>query len=110
MNIPMGVFQVMWNLLGTWASAKLPNSKLHVATAAMVPAIIGTILVNNLDTTNQWGRMIGVWLLPSYPTAFLVVVGLLGTNVAGTTKRTVANGLVFVGYCVGQISGMYQLT
>jgi hypothetical protein len=105
MNIPMGVFQVMWNLIGTFVCAKVPNSKLNVATAAMVPAIIGTILINTLPTTNHWGRMAGLWLVPSYPTAFLVVVGLLGTNIAGTTKRTVANGMVFVGYCVGQIGG-----
>ena len=50
--------------------------------------------------------MVGMWLIPSYPTVFLVVVGLLGTNIAGTTKRTVANSMVFVGYCVGQIGGM----
>ena len=53
MNIPMGVFQVMWNLLGTLAMAKLPNAKLHVATAAMIYAIVGMILINNLPHINQ---------------------------------------------------------
>jgi hypothetical protein len=105
----MGVFQVGWNLWGTLICAELPNAKLHVATAAMVPAIIGTILINNLPTSNHRGRAVGMWLIPSYPTAFLVVVGLLSTNIVGTTKRTVANGMVFVGYCVGQMGGQYPV-
>lgn len=60
MNMPMGVFQVAWNLLGTYVCAKVPNSKLYVATAAMVPAIIGTILINCLHESNKWGRLIGL--------------------------------------------------
>lgn len=35
----------------------------------------------------------------------MVILGLLSTNIAGSTKRSVASGWVFVCYCVGQISG-----
>jgi hypothetical protein len=35
----------------------------------------------------------------------MAILGLLSTNIAGTTKRSVASGWVFVCYCVGQISG-----
>ena len=96
-----------WNILGAYICAKVPNSRLYVATIAMAPAIIGTILINSLHESNKWGRLIGLWCVPSYPTAFLVVLGLLGTNIAGTTKRTVASGMVFFGYCVGNIAGIY---
>jgi hypothetical protein len=107
MNMPMEVFQMAWNILGTYICAKVPNSKLYVAAVAMVPATIGTILISYLHESNKWVRLIGLWCVPSCPTAFLVVLGLLGTNIAGTTKRTVASGMVFVGYCVGNIAGIY---
>jgi hypothetical protein len=48
---------------------------------------------------------VGVWLVGTYPVGFLVILGLLSCNIAGSTKRSVANGWVFVCYCVGQISG-----
>lgn len=67
--------------------------------------IIGTCLINQLDTDNKWGRLVGVWLLGSYPVGFMVILGLLSTNIAGSTKRSVASGWVFVCYCIGQISG-----
>lgn len=54
---------------------------------------------------NKWGRLAGVWLLGSYPVGFMVILGLLSTNIAGSTKRSVASAWVFVCYCIGQISG-----
>jgi hypothetical protein len=73
--------------------------------AAKKGQIIGTCLINQLHPTNKWGRLVGVWLLGSYPVGFMVILGLLSTNIAGSTKRSVASGWVFVCYCVGQIAG-----
>lgn len=84
---------------------KLPNSRLYVATVAMVPPIIGTLLINQLATENKWGRLVGLWLLAGYPTGFMVLLSLLATNIAGTTKKSTASAMVFVMYCVGQIVG-----
>lgn len=35
----------------------------------------------------------------------MAILGLLSTNIAGSTKRSVASGWVFICYCVGQIAG-----
>ena len=71
----------------------------------MIPPIIGTLLINQLDLGNKWGRLVGVSLLAGYPTGFMVLLGLLATNVAGSTKRAWQSAMVFVMYCVGQIVG-----
>ncbi|KAI0126071.1 major facilitator superfamily domain-containing protein [Xylariales sp. AK1849] len=105
MNLPLSTVQLVTQLSSGWLSAKLPKSRLHIATIAMVPPIIGTCLINQLATENKWGRLVGVWLLGSYPVGFMIILGLLSTNIAGSTKRSVASGWVFVCYCVGQISG-----
>ncbi|KAH8896692.1 MFS general substrate transporter [Thozetella sp. PMI_491] len=105
MGLPLSSVQLVTQLSAGFLSSKLPGSRLHIATFAMIPPIIGTCLINNLETTNKWGRLTGVWLLGFYPIGFLVIVGLLSVNIAGSTKRSVASGWVFVCYCVGQISG-----
>jgi len=103
--MPLSFLQAVFTLLGGWAQTKLPNARLIVGSVAMVPPIIGTVLINQLALDNRWGRLVGVWLLAGYPTGFMVLLGLLSTNVAGTTKRSTASAMVFVMYCVGQIVG-----
>ncbi|SPN99720.1 related to permease of the major facilitator superfamily [Cephalotrichum gorgonifer] len=105
MQLPLSVVQVTAQLLSGFLASKIPNSRLNIATAAMIPPIIGTCLINQLEETNKWGRLVGVWLLGSYPVGFLVILGLLSTNIAGSTKRSAASGWVFVCYTVGQIAG-----
>jgi hypothetical protein len=107
MNMPLSFLQAVFTLLGGYASHKLPNSRLIVGSVAMLPPIVGTVLINQLDASNKWGRLVGVWLLAGYPTGFMILLGLLATNVAGSTKKSMASAMLFVMYCVGQIVGMY---
>ncbi|KAH8902080.1 MFS general substrate transporter [Coniochaeta sp. PMI_546] len=105
MGLPLSVVQLVAQLTAGFLASKIPKSRLHIATVAMLPPIVGTVIINQLELTNRWGRLVGVWLLGSYPVGFMVILGLLSTNIAGSTKRSVASGWVFVMYCVGQISG-----
>ncbi|KAJ9144281.1 Allantoate permease protein (Vitamin H transporter) [Pleurostoma richardsiae] len=105
MNLPLSSVQTVAQLGSGFLISKIPMSRLHIASLAMIPPIIGTCLINQLDHSNKWGRLVGVWLLGSYPVGFMVILGLLSTNIAGSTKRSVASGWVFVCYCVGQIAG-----
>ncbi|TID01687.1 putative transporter [Colletotrichum higginsianum] len=105
MNLPLSTVQVVTQLGAGFLTSKISSSRLHVGTVAMIPPIIGTLLINQLHLDNKWGRLVGVWLLGSYPVGFMVILGLLSTNIAGGTKRSVASGWVFVCYCIGQIAG-----
>ncbi|KAJ4388024.1 hypothetical protein N0V93_008629 [Gnomoniopsis smithogilvyi] len=105
MNLPLSTVQFVAQLGCGYLSTRIANSKLHIASLAMIPPIIGTCLINQLETNTKWGRLVGVWLLGSYPVGFMVILGLLSTNIAGSTKRSVASGWVFVCYCIGQIAG-----
>ncbi|KAI1339316.1 major facilitator superfamily domain-containing protein [Xylariaceae sp. FL0016] len=105
MNLPLSAVQVIAQLGSGYLASKIKGSRLHIGSVAMLPPIVGTILINQLPETSKWGRLVGVWLLGSYPVGFMIILGLLSTNIAGSTKRSVASGWVFVCYCVGQISG-----
>ncbi|KAI0161165.1 MFS general substrate transporter [Hypoxylon sp. FL1284] len=105
LNLPLSAVQVMSQLGCGFVTTRLDNSRLHIGSVAMLPPIVGTVLINQLQVTNRWGRLVGVWLLGSYPVGFMIILGLLSTNIAGSTKRSAASGWVFVCYCVGQIAG-----
>ncbi|KAI1770287.1 MFS general substrate transporter [Hypoxylon cercidicola] len=105
LNLPLSTVQVVSQLGLGYLITRISNSRLHIASVAMLPPIVGTVLINQLHVTSRWGRLVGVWLLGSYPVGFMVILGLLSTNIAGSTKRSVASGWVFVCYCVGQIAG-----
>jgi hypothetical protein len=83
----------------------VPISRARIVPRLTSRQIVGTVIINKLELHNRWGRLVGVWLLGSYPVGFMVILGLLSTNIAGSTKRSVASGWVFVCYCVGQIAG-----
>ena len=105
MNMPLSAIQAFFTLSTGFLQSRLPNSRLHLATVAMIPPIIGTILINQLSDAHKWGRLVGVWLLAGYPVGFLVLLSLMAVNIAGSTKKTTANAMVFIFYCVGQIVG-----
>ncbi|KAI1806655.1 MFS general substrate transporter [Daldinia bambusicola] len=105
LNLPLSAVQVVAQLGSGVLISYIGSSRLYVGSIAMIPPIVGTVLINQLDPTNRWGRLVGVWLLGTYPVGFLIILGLLATNIAGSTKRSIASGWVFVCYCVGQIAG-----
>ncbi|KAL8377588.1 hypothetical protein RB595_008328 [Gaeumannomyces hyphopodioides] len=105
MMLPHSAVQVLTQLGCGLLTSKFPNSRLHVASLAMLPPIAGAILISQLPTESRWGRLAGYWILGFHPVAFTVVLGLLGTNIAGSTKRSVALGWSFVSFGVGQIAG-----
>ncbi|KAI0889085.1 MFS general substrate transporter [Annulohypoxylon maeteangense] len=105
LSLPLFTIQVVAQLGSGYLVSRIRDFRLHMASLAMVPPIVGTILINQLRPDNRWGRLAGVWLLGSYPVGFMVILGLLSTNIAGTTKRSVASGWVFSCYCAGQIFG-----
>ncbi|KAH7039514.1 major facilitator superfamily domain-containing protein [Macrophomina phaseolina] len=105
MNMPLAAVQTVAQLSAGVFASRFEGARLYVGAVAMVPPIVGTCLINGLAEGQRWGRLVGLWLLGTYPVGFLVLLGLLSTNVAGSTKRSVASGWVFVCYCVGQIAG-----
>ncbi|KAK6957645.1 hypothetical protein Daesc_000432 [Daldinia eschscholtzii] len=94
LNLPLSAVQVIAQLGSGVLISYIGSSRLHVGSLAMIPPL-----------TNRWGRLVGVWLLGTYPVGFMIILGLLATNIAGSTKRSIASGWVFICYCVGQIAG-----
>ncbi|KAH9909754.1 major facilitator superfamily domain-containing protein [Xylariomycetidae sp. FL2044] len=108
LNMPYGIFQAAFGLVAGYVVHRLPSARLLVMAASQIPPIIGTVLITQLAESNSWGRLAGIWLISSFSVGYQINLGLMASNIAGSTKRTYASALIFVVYCAGQISGEYS--
>lgn len=61
-----------------------------------------------LPLDNNIGRLIGYYMTQAFPTAFVALLSLISSNVAGYTKKTTVAALYLIGYCAGNIIGIYN--
>lgn len=63
------------------------------------------VLIVALPSSNNTGRLIGYYMTQAIPTAFVALLSMISSNVAGYTKKTTVAALYLIGYCVGNIIG-----
>lgn len=81
------------------------KNRILLGTSGLLIAIIGMLLIVCLPLSNSKGRLAGYYLTQASPTAFVSLLSLLASNVAGYTKKTTVAALYLIGYCVGNIIG-----
>ena len=70
-----------------------------------VPAITGAGLMSFAPAHNKIARLMGIYLYNSLQALMAIVFGWVGANTAGYSKKIAANGLVAVGFALGNIIG-----
>jgi ACS family allantoate permease-like MFS transporter len=73
-------------------------------------AMLGMVLIVALPLSNNSGRLAGYYLTQASPTAFVALLSLISSNVAGYTKKTTVAAMYLIGYCVGNIIGEFAAT
>lgn len=68
------------------------------------PTLVGCIMLKALPQSATWARVSAVWLLVCIPAACAILLSLIASNVAGTTKKTTTMLFCFVMFCVGNIA------
>lgn len=105
LQIPGGAVQFLALLFGGWVCSKYPNVRCITMSVANIICIIGSGLLVGLPNSNRWGRLVGLWLCYFQGMGFSLSLTMVSSNVAGTTKKQITGGVLFVGYCVGNIIG-----
>lgn len=105
LQIPGGAVQFFALLFGGWVCSKYPNRRCITMTVANTICITGSALLVALPNSNRWGRLVGLWLCYFQGLGFSMSLTMVSSNVAGTTKKQITAGVLFVGYCVGNIIG-----
>ncbi|WVW83557.1 hypothetical protein I302_105578 [Kwoniella bestiolae CBS 10118] len=81
------------------------NWSLLISIIAMMPAILGIFLEGLLPKSAKWGRLIGFWITGPYVISQFLMMTTFSQNIAGRTKKSVAQALTFVSYCLGFLVG-----
>jgi len=101
---PGGVVEVVSLIVCGYLGDRYGN-RLLISSSGLIISILGMLLIVCLPLSNNGGRLAGYYLTQSSPTAFVALLSLVATNVAGYTKKTTVAALYLIGYCVGNIIG-----
>ncbi|EFX00679.1 major facilitator superfamily transporter [Grosmannia clavigera kw1407] len=106
LGIPLGAFQIVWILSGTYIASRFRNVRTFVMMAYLVPTIIGVALMWKLDRHHQKvGVLFGYYISGAYVASLVVTLQMPAANLAGYTKRTTGTAIVFAAYCIGNVIG-----
>ncbi|KAL4876164.1 major facilitator superfamily domain-containing protein [Aspergillus karnatakaensis] len=105
MQMPLGAAQIVFLVITTSVASFVPNTRVLMMIVNTTAAMIGIILVWQLDSSDQKGRLTGLALAAVFAVNIPLSLSLITSNVVGFTKRSTTSGLLFVAYCVGNIVG-----
>ncbi|KIY44856.1 MFS general substrate transporter [Fistulina hepatica ATCC 64428] len=108
LGIPQGVFVIIWIGSGAFINDRLPpNSRTLVCMLYMLPTIGGALGFLLAPQDASVGRLMCYYLTGSYQASFVLGVSLITSNTAGQTKKQITSAMIWLGACVGNISGPF---
>lgn len=108
MQIPYGAIISLSILLCVFLNDRLPpNNRCLMIVVFLLPNIVGAFGLQFLPSTHQVPRLIAYYLTGPYNASFVLLLSVLTANTAGHTKKLLTNATLFVGVCVGNISGPF---
>ncbi|KAJ7676304.1 major facilitator superfamily domain-containing protein [Mycena rosella] len=114
--ISQGFINMVSILFGGWLAHRLPNARIYVSIAMLVPTFIGLLLHRRSAhlvlipcSTLAKFSVFPVYLFPPFATSLFICLSLPGVNVSGYTKRATLSSFAFLGYALGNISGPFMV-
>jgi len=101
---PGGVVEVVTLIVCGYLGDRYGN-RILISSSGLILAIMGMLLIVALPIRNDRGRLAGYYFTQASPTAFVCLLSLIATNVAGYTKKTTVAALYLICYCAGNIIG-----
>lgn len=107
LSMPHGFISTAVNIvIGLFISYTL-NKRLFYMSAIILIPIAGTAIQFALFGGARGPRLLGYYLTGAYNSPYVMLLALIASNTAGTTKKVVVSGMVWVSYCVGNIVGPF---
>lgn len=69
-----------------------------------VPVIVGAITIWTAPLHPTAGPLIGYYLVAAFGAPYVLLLSVASANTAGSTKKAVVAGTIFMGYNVGNIA------
>lgn len=103
-SAPGGAIQVV-TMVGFLYLGDRYRNRILVASSGLFIAIIGILLMICLPLSSKNGRLAGYYLTFSSNAAFVALMSLIASNIAGYTKKTTVAAFFLISYCAGNIVG-----
>ncbi|KIY73206.1 MFS general substrate transporter [Cylindrobasidium torrendii FP15055 ss-10] len=102
-----GVVEILTIWFAVWISSLPYVGRGYGAALQYIPALLGSLLVNLLPSSNKVGLLFSYWVSIFAICPFTVFLGWVGGMVSGHTKRITTNAIVMIGYAVGNFAGPF---
>lgn len=106
-QLPNGAIQFVVTIIVGYLNTLIPNILCLSIALGFVPGICGMIGIATIPLTHQTALAACAWLQAVFGVSIILSWSLIGSNVAGHTKRATANGVNFVCYAAGNIVGPF---
>ncbi|KAH7024357.1 dipeptide transmembrane transporter [Microdochium trichocladiopsis] len=103
LTMPNGAVEIVAMALGAYFSSKLKNGRTMLMFVIALPTVAGCIMLAVAPRYMTWVRLTGVWTLTCIPASYALLLSLISSNVAGTSKKVVVTLSSFIFFCVGNI-------
>lgn len=103
LTLPVGGVECVAMLVGGTMSSYFGKGRTIIMFAVACPTLVGTVLLQTMPLTATWTRAAGTWLLLCIPASYAILLSLIASNIAGTTKKVTTTLICFVFFCVGNI-------
>lgn len=103
LTLPVGGVECVAMVVAGTLSWYFVNGRTAIMFVVGLPTLIGTVLLEVMPQSSTWARATGVWLLLCIPASYAILLSLIASNVAGTSKKVTTTLLCFVMFCVGNI-------
>ncbi|KAF1813347.1 MFS transporter [Eremomyces bilateralis CBS 781.70] len=107
LSIPVGAFGGVSALASAYLAHRVARRgwRTWVMIAFLIPAIVGSVLLWQVERKHQGPSLLGIILLGGFASPYGILMGIQTANTAGYTKRSVTAAGIFVGYCLGNFTG-----
>lgn len=100
--IPGGAFTCVTIYLFSWLADKYKNITTFLIPLSCIPIVVGSLVIWLASWQHRGVPLFGYYLLPCFGAPYVLVLASSAVNVAGSTKKAIAAGAIFVGYNVGK--------
>jgi MFS transporter, ACS family, allantoate permease len=93
--------------LDSFVATKVPNSRIPVMLACLVPFLAGVIGLWLVDKSRPYGRLVCLWISFTYTATWTLSMSVVTAHTAGHTKKITTNAVLLIGYCLGNFIGPF---
>jgi len=105
LQMPGGATQLIFVLFACYLPSRVKNVRLIIMFYLNLISLVGMAMVYAIPAEYKSARLGGYCLCTVFAVNIPLALSLISSNIAGTTKKTTVNAMLFAAYCAGNIAG-----